>query len=118
MIDFKAGDFVLVPYPLSDPHSVHQRPAFVVSRVQAKGTPTMAVISLVTSKVDEAEMPGDYKVLDWMQAGLKFPAKIRLSKIVSIDANNLQKNLGSLSRREWKTVAEEFLKIFSYWISP
>ncbi|MDL1872857.1 type II toxin-antitoxin system PemK/MazF family toxin [Deltaproteobacteria bacterium PRO3] len=118
MIDFKAGDFVLVPYPFTDPHALKHRPAFVVSKVQAKGMPTKAVIALVTSRVDEMNMPGDYRVLDWEVSGLKYPAMIRLSKIVTVEADILQKKLGSLSRREWKTVGDEFLKIFQNWIVP
>ncbi|MCC6273030.1 MAG: type II toxin-antitoxin system PemK/MazF family toxin [Deltaproteobacteria bacterium] len=118
MIDFKAGDFVLVPYPFTDSHALKHRPAFVVSKVQAKGMPTKAVIALVTSRVDEMNMPGDYRVMDWEHSGLKYPAMIRLSKIVTVEADILQKKLGSLSRREWKTVGDEFLKIFQNWIVP
>jgi len=118
MIDFKAGDFVLVPYPFSDSQASKQRPAFVVSRVQAKDVPTKAVIALVTSQLDDWDMPGDYRVQDWEYSGLKYPAKIRLSKIVTIEGDLLHKRLGSLSRREWKAVGEEFLKIFQNWIVP
>jgi len=118
MIDFKAGDFVLVPYPLTDPQSLHQRPAFVVSRVQAAGVTTKAVIALVTSQLDEEDLPGDYRVLDWEYSGLKYPAKIRLSKIVTVEGSLLYKRLGGLSRREWKAVGEEFLKLFQIWITP
>ena len=118
MTDFKAGDFVLVPYPFTDPHSLKQRPAFVVSRVQAKGMPTKAVIALVTSRLDEDDMPGDYRVLDWEYSGLKYPAKIRLGKIVTVEGDLIHKRLGSLSRREWKSVGEVFLKLFQIWITP
>lgn len=112
---FNPGDVVLVPFPFSDFPAVKKRPALMLAFVPAKRLPSMAIVAMITSRLDGEAFPGDCGVSDWKGAGLLFPSRIRLSKLVSLEAPVIIKTLGHISDADQLSVWREIRKIFSSW---
>lgn len=91
---FRPFDVVVVPFPYSDRLAEKRRPALVVSddRMQTLGRLWVVMITSVA-----ADQTGDYAITDPGSAGLDVASTIRASKIATIEADRVLRQIGHLS---------------------
>ncbi len=110
-MNYKQGDIVLVKVIFSEGSGVKKRPALIISDKYYHNNRQEVIIAAITSNVERI-LPGDTKIKEWQQAGLKFPSlvtgiiqtlkidiiEIKLGELSSPDflkfQNNLKKLLG------------------------
>ncbi len=112
MINYKPSDIVLVPFPFTDLTTTKKRPAVVISTISPKKFSPICVVAIITSKVDSEEIDGDVRIEEWNESGLLHPSKIRLAKIVSVEAEIIFSKLGSLPKKEWSKTQKALKKLF------
>lgn len=100
------GDIVLVPFPFTDLSRTKLRPAVILCVDSLRPDITVCFIS---SKLNE--VTGDEVVLtpedsEFTQTGLKVASKIRVTKIVTLDRQLLQRQLGSLGQQQLQQLNE------------
>jgi mRNA interferase MazF len=115
MTAYKVGDIALLPFPFTDLQTLKQRPALVLAWVESKHLSPLAVVAMITGKVDSEKLLGDYLLKDWESAGLLKPSKLRLGKLVSVEEPLLKKRLGTLTKADQDGVRREFWRVFSDW---
>jgi len=106
-------DVVLVPFPFSDLKTLKKRPALVLSSFEQKRLGEFLIIAMMTSNVAGLHFPSDIELTDWAGAGLPKPTTIRLTKMVTVEAGNIQKKIGSLRPEDQKKVKQQLKAIFS-----
>lgn len=115
MIDSKAGDVVVVPFPFADLQTVKRRPALVLATVSSRSFSDLVIVAMITSQLEGETITGDYKIAKWKEAGLLHPSKIRLAKVVSLETAVLQNKLGCLQKEDRAGVKKELKKVFADW---
>jgi len=102
-ISYKQGDVVLVGFVFSDESGIKQRPAVVLSADFYHRGRQEVILSAVTSNIDSLRS-GDYRVVNFRQAGLLHPSIVtcilrtvkrsmihrKLGKLLSIDLQGIQ----------------------------
>lgn len=114
MINCKSGEIVLVPFPFANLKSQKKRPALVLANPK-HGKLNLYVIAMITSQMSGSLLTGDVNLLQWEASGLPKPSKVRLAKVVSIDAELVIKKLGKLSAKDTQSVRKVFGEIFADW---
>ena len=74
---YKKWDIILVPFPFSDLSAIKRRPALVVSQDEYNKENDL-VIAFITSQLNVGYRWGDYRLIDWKEAGLPKPSLIRM----------------------------------------
>lgn len=110
------GDLVLVKFPFTNLNTEKKRPALVLAEVPFAKSLDLLVVALVTSKLDGLKLRGDVRLKDWEGANLLHASLVRLSKIATLEAELIDKKIGSLSSADRKTVKAVFQDIFSPWV--
>ena len=103
--NYRHGDVVLVPFPLSAPSPAKRRPAVVVSSDHYNSSTGEVMIAPVTAHGRAAPRVGDHSVLDWQEAGLLGPATVR-ARVVTIRGSHVLRRLGSVSQRDMEGLSQ------------
>ncbi len=113
---YHPGEIVLVRFPFSDLESSKKRPALCLSSHRLTDKIQIVVVAMVTSKVENFALDGDYLLSDWKDAGLLHPSLVRLSKVASLDLILIEKKLGKITEQDSGKIASHFKRIFSHWL--
>lgn len=114
--DFKPADVVLVPFPFADLLAHKKRPALVMSYFSTSSLPALVVIAMITSKIESEKLKDDVFFQDWKKAGLLHPSKVRLGKLVTLEAHLIQKTLGRLSSQDQERLKKPWRSLFGHWL--
>ena len=99
MATFERFAVVRVPFPFTDRTASKNRPALVLSEVEAFNTPAgHSVMAMITSQ-DNAPWPLDCRIGDLAEAGLPAPSMIRF-KLFTLDHRLVRGELGKLSSND------------------
>lgn len=101
------GDIVdAYVYYEDDPTNGKIRPVLVISPEES------FVLSLkMTSHAPRQEFPGEYQVVRWMQAGLRKPTTVRISKLLKVRYEDLIKIRGRLDETDMFQILSQFTRI-------
>ena len=105
-------DVVLVPFPFTNLKTAKKRPCLVLHDFKPDALNKHVIVSMMTSNTKSYSFPHDVSVTDLEAAGLPKETIIRLSKVVTLDAEMIEKQLGSLSSKDQKKVKSELKKMF------
>lgn len=92
---FRRGDVVLVRFPFTDLTGASQRPALVISDDPYHQTTADIIIALITGRLSTAHRAGDHTILEWQNAGLLKPSKVR-ARLATIDGGIVVRALGHM----------------------
>lgn len=109
---YNCYDVVLVKFPFTDLESSKKRPALVLNAVEFHQKTQLVTIAMISSRVDDPSIDGDYKIKHWEEAHLLHPSIIRLSKVATVESSVIDKKLGVLSKKEINGVKTNFKKLF------
>ena len=98
---FEPFDVVVVPFPFTDREAERRRPALIVSSPDFNETHAQSILAMITSA--GGEWPSDVALLDWSEAGLSVPCKVRL-KLFTLDDALILRKAGALSERDAEAV--------------
>ena len=98
---FEPFDVVVVPFPFTDREAERRRPALVVSSPDFNETHAQSILAMITSA--GGEWTSDVALLDWSEAGLSVPCKVRL-KLFTLDDALILRKAGALSERDAEAV--------------
>lgn len=118
MTSYEAGDVVLVPFPFADLTTHKQRPALVLACVASGGLPELAIVAMITSRTEADEVPGDCRVDRWAAAGLARESKVRLAKVVTVEATLVRRKLGMLDAGDRIRVSRGLDALLAPWRAP
>jgi len=98
---FNPGDVVIVDFPGAARSKT--RPAVVVSTATYHATRPDIVVGVLTTKLAKAKDPTDYRLQDWVAAGLRTASAFR-SYFQTVKQIEVQRRVGSLSAGDWAEV--------------
>ena len=104
-------DIVLVPFPFTDLTAVKRRPALVVSPDTSNHTGPDLVIAFLTSQINAAPRPGDYRIQAWQEAGLPKPTMLRM-KFATVARSIAIKRLGAVSETDRLAIRAALMTFF------
>ena len=113
---FHAGDIVLVRFPFSDLESTKKRPALCLSSVKLTDKIQVVTVAMITSKIENFGLEGDYLLSNWEKSGLLHPCLVRLAKIATLDFHLVEKKLGLLSAADLEKISSHFKRVFKFWL--
>jgi mRNA interferase MazF len=106
------GDIVLVPFPFTDFSQTKLRPALVLHTDASKNEITLCFItSQNMSHVDSNEFLLNETDPEFGNTGLKLPSKVRVSRIVTVTNQLIQRRLGRLSSAQLQQLNTCLIKI-------
>ncbi|TCD47492.1 type II toxin-antitoxin system PemK/MazF family toxin [Chlorobium sp. N1] len=97
-MDFEQFDTVVVPFPFTDRAATKRRPALVVSTGAFNRLHDHLILAMITT-AGNSRWKSDCEVLDWEEARLMHPCRIRL-KCFTLPKSLVSRKLGSLSERD------------------
>lgn len=105
---------VLLPFPFDDLSTTKLRPAICIT--DSIGPHEHVVVSFVTSKVLEQPLPTDVIVLkahpDFSLTGLRVSSTIQLHRLMTISAELIKRELGTISPAIHKLVVSKLHRLF------
>jgi mRNA interferase MazF len=102
---------VVVPFPFTDRQTTRRRPALVVSRREALGTPIgHSVLAMITS-AGHSPWPRDVSISDRSAAGLPAPSVVRM-KLFTLDDRLIERQAGRLAHGDSSGVAAALSDLF------
>lgn len=110
---FKRWDIVVLPYPLSGPDGgigARRRPALIVSSdslARDYGLYWVVMITAQAGKDAGTLQPADVALDDWMDAGLPVASLVRTTKLMTVQARQIIRGLGTLSTADQSRVIME-----------
>lgn len=107
------GDIVLVPFPFTDLSQTKLRPA-VVLWVEPQGQDiTLCFISSQNlERITLDELLLETSDPEFTQTGLKTTSKIKVTKIVTLERQLLQRRLGSLGTQQIQRLNQTLIQAF------
>jgi len=105
---YKQGNVVLVKMIFSEGSGVKKRPAIIISDKYYHNHRQEVIIAAVTSNIDRL-LPGDTKIEDWQEAGLKYPSLVT-GIIQTLKMNIIERKLGHLSLHDFSTMQTNLKK--------
>jgi mRNA interferase MazF len=111
---YKAGQVLVVEVPFSDGSGSKPRPAVVVSvETFHQGLPDVIVCPISSQpRYYVSPKNGDCPLKSWNSIGLQHPSTVRVSKVLAIDKEVVQRVLGRLSRDDFRDVRAVIRKAF------
>jgi len=97
-MDFERFDTVVVPFPFTDKAASKRRPALVVSAGSFNRRHDHLILAMITT-AGNSRWESDCDILDWEEARLMHPCRIRL-KCFTLPQGLVSRKLGSLSERD------------------
>ncbi len=86
MASCEVWDVVKVPFPYTNRPVQQHRPALVISRYDAAGSPALLWVLMIT-RAEHRRWNGDVDIADLTAAGLPVPSIVRSTKIATIEAS-------------------------------
>jgi mRNA interferase MazF len=101
---FDPFDIVVVPFPYADRLAEKRRPALVISnrKLAIQGVIWVAMIT----SAENPSWPGDVAIANLERAGLPAPSVVRSAKIACIDAERIDRRIGTLDKATARTVGQ------------
>lgn len=106
-------DIVLVPFPFTSLTTLKRRPALVLAAIHPSKLPRHLVVAMITSQIEGVSFPFDVLLREWDKAKLPKPSLVRLSKIVTLDANMIQKFIGRVTKKDEFAIQSEAKRLFN-----
>ncbi len=100
---YQRGDIVLVPIPFTDLSRHPVRPGVVLTSPRFETSTGDIIVAALTSQPHD--LPTDYELKDWRQAGLTRPSWAR-ARLATLQANLVQFSPGRLSVRDFSEVEQ------------
>ncbi len=94
-MNYKQGDIVLVNVIFSEGFGIKKRPALIISDKYYHNNRQEIIIAAITGNTERI-LPGDTKIKEWQQAGLKFPSLVT-GIIQTLKINTIERKSGELS---------------------
>jgi mRNA interferase MazF len=110
------GEVALVRFPFTDLAAAKKRPAMVLARTTRAPRHRLATVAMITSQVEALKLDGDVLLADWKAAGLLHPSLLRLSKVVTVDAELIERTIGRLSAGDLDATRTAFRRVFAAWL--
>jgi mRNA interferase MazF len=107
MTNYRAGDIVLVNFPLAGNVKSKQRPALVLLDT---GDADLLLARITTQRYQTAY---DVALTDWQAAGLKAPSAVRLHKLATLEKTLVQRLLGNIQTSDRQKISKVLL--FANW---
>ena len=107
MMNFSAGEVVLVSFPYSGLTGMSRRPALVLLDIGDDDV----VVARITSQAIRDTF--DIELLEWREAGLLLPSVVRLHKLATLEKSLVVRRLGSLMPGDWTNVSVSLEKMWS-----
>jgi mRNA interferase MazF len=108
------GDIVLVPFPFTDFSQTKLRPALVLHTDSAKNEITLCFItSQNVNDIDSNEFLLDDTSPDFAGTGLKLSSKVRVSRMITVSQQLIQRRLGKLSTEQIQQLSTILLKVLN-----
>jgi len=108
------GKVVLVPFPFDDLSATKARPA--VCLTNPIGPHRHAVLAFISSRIPadllETDIVLDSRQTDFAMTGLRVSSTLRLHRLMTITTTLIQRELGELSPRVLREVADKLRKLF------
>jgi len=102
MIVCDAGEIAIVPFPFTDIAVSKPRPALALSGHNANDIAGNTVFAMITTAA-RSRWPSDVPLADLAHAGLTAGSVVRF-KLFTLDNRLVARTIGSLSRRDRRTV--------------
>jgi mRNA interferase MazF len=109
MMNYQAGDVLLVTFPHTAGGTVARRPALVLLDSGDKDV----LLARITSQ--GYSTPYDVSLADWKGAGLLTPSVVRLHKLATIEKALIQRPLGALQGPDRAVVSAVLNKTLGNW---
>jgi len=94
-MNYKQGNIVLLNVIFSEGSGIKKRPALIISDKYYHNYRQEIIIAAITSNTERI-LPGDTKIKEWQQAGLKFPSIIT-GIIQTLKIDIIERKLGKLA---------------------
>ncbi|KZK75187.1 MAG: hypothetical protein A3K90_05560 [Pelodictyon luteolum] len=107
---FEQFDTVVVPFPFTDRSTTKRRPALVISTGTFNQSHDHLILSMIT-KADNSRWESDFEILDWSEANLMHPCRIRM-KCFTLETKLVTRKLGSISERDRITAGSALKRYF------
>ena len=103
---YRRGQVVVVNVPFSDQTGSKPRPALVVSAERFHRTLPDVMVCPISSqpRYFRRPGPGDCPLRNWQTVGLRHPSTVRISNLVSVDKDLIDRRLGSVRGEDLATV--------------
>jgi mRNA interferase MazF len=101
---FNPFDVVVVPFPYADRLAEKRRPALVISN-RKLAIHGVIWVAMITSAENQA-WPGDVPITNLERAGLPAPSVVRPVKIACIDAERIDRRIGTLDKAAARMVGQ------------
>jgi mRNA interferase MazF len=111
MIPYKQGDVILVPFPFTDLSLNKRRPAVVLS-CESYNESGDLIIGFLSSNLNGSFKMGDFKLVDYKQAGLPLPTKFR-AKFATISNGIIVKRIGFLTMKDQAAIFASIKAVLS-----
>lgn len=108
------GDIVLVHFPFTNLESTKKRPALILRKTILSKKTNIVTIAMITSQIEGIKLEGDIYLDDWEDENLLYPSIVRLSKIATVEANLVEKIIGSLSESDLEKVKNKFKQLYQH----
>ncbi|MEA3643851.1 MAG: type II toxin-antitoxin system PemK/MazF family toxin [Lamprobacter sp.] len=95
MINFEAGDVVLVPFPFTDLIGLKKRPSVVVSSAAYQQRRRDAILMAITSRVRTPLDFAEAEIVHWQASGLLKPSLFK-PLLFSLEQKRILRRMGSL----------------------
>lgn len=112
---FEPGKILLVRFSFSEGVRSKKRPALVLARSNFRRF-TLYTIAMITSAEGLESHKADVRMVNWHDSGLPHASTIRLAKIATIDAELVDKPLGTLGRQDFLAVKKIMRTQMAFWL--
>lgn len=106
----KLGDVLLAEIKFTDQSGAKKRPVVVISNEDYHKSCSDVVIVPITSNIVTSRNIGDYRIINWQDAGLK-EESVAKGKPTTIARSTLGRNLGSLASDDLQSVLSRVMSI-------
>ena len=111
-MNYKQSDIVLVNVIFSEGSGVKKRPALIISDEYYHNNRQEVIIAAITSNTERV-LPGDKKIKDWQQAGLKFPS-IVTGIIQTLKTDIIERKIGELANTDFVGFQNNLKKVLGF----
>ncbi len=112
MTTYEQGAIVVLPFPFVGQRETKLRPALVLSVPHPeKRYPGDFVIAPITSQFTEPLRLGEIRLPANAGTGLKVPSVVRLDTVMTVQVEQISKQIGT-AKRYWPDIVGEFKRVF------
>lgn len=111
-VTFNRWDVVRVGYPFIEGDQTKHRPGLVVSTDTFHRQHSAFYVAMITTAKAGVE-PDDIPITDSAKAGLPEPCVIRIARLLTLSANQMDRSVGTISAKDRNAVAALLKKFIS-----